>query len=374
MRVSHDLTESLIEKYERYIAPFTFVIGFVFDAFTLKRIDFWIDHLILVGYLLFAGGGIAIFYAYESGRLHVRFTEWGIAFVPVVIQFSFGGLLSAFVIFYTTSASFGKNWIFILALAVLLIGNEHFRKRYERLVFQISIFFIALFSYSVFLMPLILGKLGKGVFFLGGILSIIFISLFLWGLSRITPREDDSFFGGAQEIQKRLRPLIASIATIYILFNILYFTNIIPPIPLSLKENGVYHSVSRDENGQYALRFEPAPWYRPFQETSSTFHWREGEPVFYFTSVFAPTRLTLPIVHRWSFYDEQQNAWVRRGDIQFSIFGGSDRGYRGYSFKTGIEPGKWRVEVATESGQTLGRDTFIVAQTENVPALTYATR
>lgn len=357
-------TEKLIRRYERYVAPFTFTFGFLLDAFTLNRIDLWIDHLVLLGYLSCAGGAIAIYNLYESGRMRVRFMERGIAFVPVVMQFGFGGLLSAFVLFYAKSAALSRSWLFLLIFAVLLIGNERFRARYQRVVFQVSIYFTALFSYSIFLLPLVLKKIGPTIFLLSGVLSLVLVALFVLFLYLLAPRQ----------IAQSKQTLAYSIGSIFLLFNILYFTNIIPPIPLALKESGIYHSVARTEEGAYALRFEVAPWYSIFRETSAVYHGKFGEPVYYFTSIFAPTKFNTPIFHQWSYYDEQERTWVRTERIKFSIVGGRDGGYRGYSYKTGIQPGYWRVEVVTEQGQVLGRESFRVIRSMQEPVLEFVLR
>ena len=386
MESRHELIEKLIHKYERYIAPFTFILGFVFDTLTLRRIDLWFDHIIILFYIFIAAAGITILNLYEAGRLRFtpseiykkfkiglkkllsllipskffhsasltgfKISDSAIPFVPVVMQFAFGGLFSAFVIFYTTSAAVGNSWLFLLALALLSIGNERFRKHYQRLAFQLNIFFIALFSYFIFAVPLILRKIGPAFFLLSGLVSLVFLALFILWLYYLIP----------QQVKQAGKTLLLGIGSIYLLFNLLYFFNIIPPIPLSLKEGGVYHSIKRLETGEYELVYEPVRWQLPFQSTNSIYHWRPGEPVYFFSAVFAPTRLDINIFHQWSYYNKDKNGWDDYGRIKFPIVGGRDGGYRGYSYRTGVQPGKWRVEVKTEQGQILGRQTFTIVR------------
>lgn len=355
MESRHEFIEKLIHQYERYVAPFTFILGFIFDTLTLKRIDLWFDHIILLSYIFIAAAGIVILHLYEAGRLQFKISDIAIPFLPVVIQFAFGGLFSFFVIFYTTSAALGKSWLFLLALAILLVGNERFRKNYQRLAFQLSIFFVALFSYSIFAVPLVLKKIGTEVFFLSGLTGLTLLALFILFLYALAP----------SQVKQAGQMLLYSVGSIYLLFNILYFTNIIPPIPLSLKEGGVYHSVRRLENGEYELIYEPSRWRFLFQDTNSIYHRKEGEPVYFFSAVFAPTKLNISILHQWSYYNEGEKKWDDYGSIKFPIAGGRDGGYRGYSYQTGIQPGRWRVEVKTEQGQILGRQVFIVVKTAN---------
>lgn len=354
-----ELVENLIHKYERYVAPFTFVGGFLIDTLTLKRLDLWFDHIILLGFLLISGLSILALNAYEAGRIRFRHFEVIVPLLPVFMQFGFGGLFSAFVIFYTKSGATISGALFILVLTALLVGNERFRKHYQRLVFHLSIYFVAVFSYSIFLMPIIFKQMGVLIFLVSGAVSLGLIALFITVLS----------LSLSKQIQASRRSLATSIGGIFIVFNILYFTNLIPPIPLSLKEIGVYHFVQKTPSGGYEVQYEKAPWFLPLQNTSSTYHWQRGEAVYVYSSIFAPTKLSIPVFHRWSQFDEKQGKWIEMESIRFSIQGGRDGGYRGYSYKTVVGPGRWRVDVVTERGQVIGRENFTVVETNIEPIL-----
>lgn len=357
--------EKLIRTYERYFAPFMFVGGFLLDTLTLRRIDFWLDHLVLIAYLLVAGISILALNAYEAGRIRFHWFASVAPFLPVFMQFGFGGLFSAFLIFYTKSGAILTNWIFIFLLAAILIGNERFRKRYERFVFHISVYFIALFSYSIFLLPIIFKRMGDTVFLTSGLLAIALTGIFVAGISLFLPR---------QIIRESHRRLAISIGGIFVIFNLFYFTGIIPPIPLSLKEAGVYHSVLRSKTGAYELIFEKAPWYLPLQNTNSVYHWRREEAAFFYSSIFAPTDFKEKVTHRWARYDKNKKEWVVTENIPFDVYGGRDGGYRGYSYKTAVLPGVWRVDVLTKNGSLLGRKKFTIIETKTVPALETALR
>ena len=156
-------------------------------------------------------------------------------------------------------------------------------------------------------------------------------------------------------------------------FNILYFADIIPPAPLSLKESGIYHSVEKI-NGEYRVSYEPVPRFLFLYETNPIFSWRAGETVYFFSSVFSPLSFNLSILHRWSFYDEVKKIWVEHESVRFPITGGRDGGYRGYSFKTAITPGKWKVEVITDNGRILGREVFRVVEKGVMPELKFGVK
>jgi len=75
-------------------------------------------------------------------------------------------------------------------------------------------------------------------------------------------------------------------------------------------------------------------------------------------------RLSAPIVHLWEHYDVAQAKWISVSEISFFISGGRREGYRGFTLKNNVEEGSWRVDVATENGQILGRIRFDVEYVE----------
>ena len=114
------------------------------------------------------------------------------------------------------------------------------------------------------------------------------------------------------------------------------------------------HSVVRVDDG-YRLSVEPHSLTDYFQ-LSATYHRTPGEPVYRWTSVFAPTKLSTAIVHNWQY--KEGSSWKTVSTISFPIVGGSDGGYRGYSMKENLETGSWRVSVETARGQVIGRVRF----------------
>ena len=370
-----DKAKKFYVKYEHRITPVAFFVGFMWDNLTLRRIDLLYENFVLLWDLFVVGLSIVVIHAYEAGYLRGkervnearpisvggRIAQKLVPFVPILMQFAFGGLFSAFLVFYSRSSSVLASWPFLLFLLMLFVGNELFRKRYAKLTFQISFFFIALFSYAVFALPILIGKMGPGVFLLSGALSLLVIALFTFALFRIVP----------SKMRQNRRALLLTIGGMYGMFHILYFANIIPPIPLSIKESGIYHSVERigDERYIYKVSFEPAPWYLFSQDSSGTFHWTEGERIYSYSAVFAPTKIDTIIFHRWSRFDEVKDDWVETSYLRFPIAGGRAGGYRGYTYKNNIQPGKWRVDVITERGQILGRRTFKVVEASSPPEL-----
>ena len=332
------------------MTPVAFLIGFGIDNITLTRIDLLFDNVVLFLYLLTAALGIFLFHTLHRHVFRFLFINRLISFLPIVVQFAFGGLFSGFLIFYSRSASFTASWLFLLVLVGIILGNELFKKRYAQLSFQIGILYFALFSFAIFYLPILFGKIGAKIFLVSGVVSLVFIALFVVALFHFIP----------SRIIKAKNILLGSIGGVYLIINVFYFSNIIPPIPLSLKESGVYHLVVRDSSGDYSILFEKPKWYVPFSEFNENVHVIAGNPVYFFSSVFAPTDLQTTILHKWQFFDEIKSEWIQTDLLQFSIEGGRGGGFRGYTIKRNIFPGKWRVDVVTERNQLLGRETFTI--------------
>ena len=341
--------EELAHWYMRYISPFALVAGFVaVNLVLLRRVDMWTSHLLLFSYLIVAAGCIVVLNLITSGRLRQSWLLKIMPLIPVVAQFAFGGLFSGYLSLYSRSAAFAVSWIFVLIVAGLLLGNERFVRQYMKFPFQISIFFTVLFSFFIFFLPVVFHRIGPYMFLASGLASLGVIALFLSLLYWLTP-----------EIVRRERTRVArAIAIIFVAFNILYFTNAIPPLPLALKDAGVYHDVVRELDGSYTLLAESVPWYEAYLRYNTLFHYASGDNAYAYSAVFAPSGLSTVILHEWQRYDAQDGQWKTTDTLRFPIVGGRDGGYRGYSIKTGIAPGKWRVNVITQYGQLIGRISF----------------
>lgn len=351
--------ESLYEKHERRISSGALLFGFIFDTLTLQRIDLLYENMVMLSYLLMAGAGIAVV---NYLREHPP-TNWLLLrvenYFPLFIQFAFGGLFSAFFIFYSRSSSFTASWPFLAALIFLLVGNEFFKKRYQELVFQVSVYFMAVLSFSIFFVPIITKTIGALTFILSGAVSLVFMWLFVLAILKISP----------QRYSQSKRRLRIAVLSIFASVNFLYFANLIPPIPLSMKDAGVYHLVERVEGG-YRLVGEREAWYEPLLFfMPETMRWRSGDPLYAWSAIFAPTDLKTQVVHDWQYYDEVLDKWVSTSRISFPISGGRDGGYRGFSIKNNVFEGKWRVEVETSGGQVIGRIRFNVERSASAPEL-----
>jgi len=347
------------EWYMRYISPLSLVAALIIDTFfLLRRVDTLLTTIVLFFYLAVSALVTILINLISSGRLRQPWLITITPFLPVVSQFAFGGLFIAFLSLYSRSAAFSLTWVFVAAIAILLIANERFVRFYMQFTFQMSIFFTVLFSFLIFYLPLIFRTIGPWMFVASGVVSLLGIAAFLRLQYYFTP----------QLVRDNLTQIARSIAVIFITFNVLYFTNAIPPLPLALKDAGVYHGISKVGN-EYRLLAETRPWFEQYLPHTTVFRKSPGEPVYLYSAIFAPSGLSATILHEWQRYDPETKSWVTEDTISFPILGGREGGYRGYSIKNDPSPGKWRVNVAMDFGQIIGRVSFEVQSTQGQVAL-----
>ena len=343
-------------RHKRFAPLVSFIAGFSWDSITLTRIDRFFDNLILFVYLLLLGFSILFIHLVDNKRIkHPKLKEYR-KWSPLAIQFFFGGLFSAYVVFYFQSATLSKNWLFLLFLVLLLVGNEFIKDHLENSKLNILLFFLAAFSFFTFFLPVLLQTMNAFVFLLSGLTSLLLVGALIYGLVRTSIKPD----------WQKYKKVGATVIGLLLFLNFLYFINWIPPVPLSLKEGGIYHHIHKNAD-QYEMRFEKGNWYHFWKNSDDTFHYAPGDTVFCFASVFAPTQLDKKIIHHWQVYNERRGKWMTTDRRSYRIVGGRDGGYRGFSYKRNLRQGKWRVDVETEEGSLLGRISFeiLMAKKDN---------
>jgi len=362
----YERTESFITKwywrYERELSWFGLTAGFIFESTQLKRVDLILENVWVFVHIAIAVFGIVVINIVEKLQAKSRYSEKAYKrihfWLVMTIQFGFGGLFSTFFFFYIKSGTLSNSWPFLALLVGMLVANEAFKFHYHRLVFQLSVLFLALYSFTIFFIPVITHTIGDATFLLSGLVSLLFISgvvALLWFISK-------------ERFKGNRRILLASIGGIFFLINVFYFTNIIPPLPLSLKDAGVYHLISLQGGGSFIGLAEQKKGWHIFT-WQDTMRKRTVDPVFVWGAVFSPTKLNITISHEWQRYSEEEKKWITRENIRIPIIGGLDSGYSTYSKKSFADAGLWRVTVRTESGQIIGRVRFKIEIVDTAPPL-----
>ncbi len=336
-------------KYERPISSLSLLGGFVFDAIVLKQVGAALENFWVLAHIAIIAGLMIVIHAAESSpgdeadphKLHFWLVN--------ILQFVFGGLLSVFLVFYFRSGDISVSWPFILILTLAFWANESLKRRFVRMTFQVSLFFLSLFLCSIFLVPVIVHQIGDSIFLLSGAVSLVAIIIFLFILK----------YTHKQKFAQSRDSIFASIAIIFVAMNSMYFTNIIPPIPLSLRDSGLYHTLVVNSAGNYTATYEDRGFLGYFGLNDDA-HVSAASTVYAYTAIFSPTDLNTTVIHQWQYYDATARKWVTDSTVKLALIGGREGGFKTFSVFSGLTPGAWRVNVLTESGQVVGRLDFNV--------------
>lgn len=324
----------------------------LWDVLTLRQIDHAVDNLILAAYIVLLGGCIVLAALRVVHRLPARpFLTTIEPFSNAGVQFFMGGLFSAYVVYFTRSASLTASAVFLVVLVAVLVANEFLWRDSINLYLMLGLYFLALFCFFTFFLPILVGSMSYGLFVAGGLLSMALVG----GLALLLERWN------VFESMQQVGGVAAVMLALFVGMNIAYTKNWIPPVPLSMQAGNIYHEVEVTSEG-YALTYETPPWTRFWRRSSTPFAYAEGDRVYFFAAIFAPTTLQTDVVHRWQQRRETNEGivWQTTDRIPYTVRGGRIEGFRGYTFKSNIQPGTWRVDVETEDGRTLGRVKFDV--------------
>jgi hypothetical protein len=350
-----------IQKNERHISTVVFLGGTTTDILTLSKVSISYGVSLLGIYTGIAmAASVAEHYLYIHEETEGPFLRGLRVMLAFVAEFLIGCLLSGLLVFYTRSAAITVSWPFVLLLIAVLFGNEFMRNYKERLAFRSTLLFFTIYAYVVFTLPTLLHHIGPDSFLESSFIATGVFVLFLLVLG----------FAGWKRLRKSMMEIVVGVVAVLALVNGSYFMGIIPPLPLSLVDVGVYHGISHTSLGYEA------------QAETSTHHWLDaaeiepvavhiipGESLSVFSSIFAPTTFSSAVEHRWDWYNSTTRKWQTKAEIAFGISGGRDSGYRGYSTLLNITPGYYRVSIQTVSGQVIGRIYFNVFSVATEPVL-----
>ncbi len=331
------------EEHEGACTVALFVAGFLFDTLAVGRIDKLHNIIHQASYLTMC----ALLTGWELRELYGRFTPherfknaW--RYHTGATHFMLGTLLNIYTLFYFKSASLWTSFVFLVLLAGLLAVNELKPFENSGTTLRLTLFSLCLVSYFTYLVPTVVGSIGV-LPFLGTLTAstACVAGLALW-LQRDLPDPRAAL----------KRHLLVPYACVAAGFAALYFLRVIPPVPLSLSEIGVYHDVTRDGD-EFVLTRMRSKW-RFWERGDQTFLARPADKVYCYISVFSPTHFSERLQVRW-LYKDPVDGWGEADEIPLSITGGRDGGWRGFTSKAKWKPGRWRVRVETSDRRELGR-------------------
>jgi Protein of unknown function (DUF2914) len=143
-----------------------------------------------------------------------------------------------------------------------------------------------------------------------------------------------------------------------------YWFDMIPPVPLVKRDIAMAYQIEKVA-GQYQLTQQASPWWVFWQKTSDHLLLSAGQRVYCFSSIFAPAGLKTKLYHDWQLHTK--NGWVTQSRAGFGLNGGRNNGYRGYTYKTNLVEGDWRVRIATETDKTIAVHYFDVEKAMATP-------
>ena len=340
------------EQNERTVDIAFFAGGFLFDVFTLGRIDAWFNIAQQLLYLVAAAAILLHIFIDEdkpARRLQAlpRVKRWYFEYRTAAVHFLLGALLSVYTLFFFKSSSLLVSFAFLLFLVLVLVVNES--KRFKRLglPFKFALLGVCLLSFSAIVVPVVIGSIGMVVFLLSMLVGSVPMAL-IYRRIRIHAPE--------RSLQAS-RQIFVPFGLVLIAFLTLYLFRLIPPVPLSIPFMGVYHGVERTEAG-YRLTYKPASW-RFWRRGDQYFEAQPGDRVYVFFRIFSPARFSDQVTMRW-YWKPEGGRWTLQDAIPIAIVGGREQGFRGYGFKSNYQPGDWKVEVETTDGREIGRIRFVV--------------
>lgn len=345
--------KSLLNRHKKYVPVLFFIGGFIWDSLTLGRIDGWYSNTILFTYLIGLTVCLYIFNLVDDNHWEGTFLKPYEKYAPLAVQFFLGGLSSAYVIFYFQSVSLTKTVVFFLILVVLLLSNELLKHRISNKYLQFGAYLFVAFTFFTFFLPILTGEMSTTIFLISGLLGLGCTTLLVTYLYFRSPSTRAEINGWK---------ITGLILAIYLFINCCYYFNLIPPVPMSLQSGMPAYNVQKT-NGTYEVTYKkPNTLYRVWETHAQTFHYTEGDTVYVYTSIFAPTDLKKSVQHIWQWMDGDSNKWQTSDTISYEVTGGRKRGYRGFTYKTNVHPGYWRVNVTTIEGLVLGSIGFEVVR------------
>lgn len=348
------------EKHEAKLDIAFFIGGFVFDAWMVSAPDELVAILQQIAYLFL----IATFIHFEMLYRLLKWRPEGIVakawpFRNLALHFLLGTLLNVYSIFYIKSASLFSSLIFLIIMLGIILANELPFVKKANLGLKVALHAICLFSFLSIVYPIAFGFVG--VFPFGcAVATTIAFYYFQFRLLNKTVQDNHILY----------RAIFAPAVSVIAIFSLFYFLGWIPPVPLSVKDQGVYHMIEK-KDGKYLLSYEDNERHF-WQRTNSSFNGEPGDKIYFYAQIYSPARISDQVVVHWFQKDKKDN-WISTDKVPLKIQGGREEGFRGFAYKSNYTPGKWKIVVETSSEIEISRLYFDINQVEKNPNRTFTT-
>lgn len=341
-----------LTKHTAHLTTFIFIAGFIFDAFMLPDLEDPIARYIGFGYLCLIGLIIMFREWLVSRNTASDFEQKIYSLATFGISYFSGSALSFVFIYALRSAQFSVSWPLFLILLICILANEFVSTHDFRFALDVGVLLTALLFYVIFNLPLLMKVQNDTTFLIAIAVTVLASMAYIFVLK----------YSSENAYYQAPRGYALAIG-IPMFVAMLYYLNVIPAVPLSLKDSGVYHSVIRSSDGEFIAQKETdtRKWAKFLTPVYHLMPADDG--VYFFSAVNAPAELTAPISYTWEYFDSTSNRWIVSGDpISFTLAGGREDGYRAYSQKQNITEGLWRVTVRVGNNRIVGRLKFNVVK------------
>ena len=257
------------------------------------------------------------------------------------VQFCFGGLFSALVVCYFKSSGSLASFLLVILLAILLVGNEFLQKKYESFGISLAFFCLLGTMFMNFAIPHLVHRIGFIWFFLSTLLSFGMCG-FIWKISH------------------RKKSILVAPALISILLVVAYIMNWVPPVPLVLKQKIACQNFDK---ASFSCDIDDPSFLQMVGLKIPSVHHVDSSDVYFLASVYAPAKLKAELEYLWYYQNPSTGKYSlidRISSSRMTINGGRESGFRTFTRKKNVPPGKYRVEVAYKNGAVIGSGTFEV--------------
>ena len=332
-----------------------FVGGFIFDAWLVS----YPDKLLVIIHQAFYLFLIATLIHYE---LLFQIDKWRPAgkmvkawpYKDLLLHFLLGTLLNIYSLFYIKSASLLSSLVFLLLMIAMIFANElPFVKKSKKINLKVGLYSICLFSFFSVVFPIVFGFIGIIPFSFSVLSTLIILLIQLKFL-----------YNAVDDYTVLLHGILTPVITVVSLFSLFYFFGLIPPVPLSVKEQGVYHSLEKRDSHYYLYTDIDENKFWNFGKTK--FLAAPGDKIYFYSQIYSPASISDEIVVRWSKKDIKGN-WVSLDKVPVTINGGREEGFRIFTFKSNYDAGEWKIIVETSTGVEISRLYFEIIMVEADP-------
>lgn len=257
------------------------------------------------------------------------------------VQFFFGGLFSALVVCYFKSSGSLASFLLVILLAILLVGNEFLQKKYESFGVSLAFFCLLGTMFMNFAIPHLVHRIGFIWFLISTLLSFGLCAM-IWKLSH------------------RKKSILVAPALISIFLIVAYIMNWVPPVPLVLKQKLACQNFDK---ASYSCDVDDPSLLQMVGLKIPSVHRVDSSEVYFLTSVYAPAKLKAELEYLWYYQDPTTGKYSLTDRIssgRMTINGGRESGFRTFTRKKNVPPGKYRVEIAYKNGAVIGSGTFEV--------------